>query len=386
MRKILILLENFYPAYKGGGPIQSITNLILSIENEHDVYVITSAYDLQSKVIMQNIAQNTWNTVLLPQSKKNIKVWYGEKNKFRYKIFRQLLKEIKPHILYMNGIYSYNLFLLPLFVAKNLYPKPKIVICPRGMLQKGALADKSFKKKAYLKFLKFSGLVDKTVWHATNVEEKDDVLRHFVANEVVIAINIPKKPVNEIKFIEKVAGTLQLIYLSLIAEKKNLLFLLQLIKATKNISLDIYGPVKDQKYWKECQQLINLMTDKVEYHGDVTPGEVQNAFTKYHALAILTKGENFGHALYESLSSGRPVITSNFTPWNNLEENKAGWNLNISDFSACIIQLNKVKELEQSEFGEFCIGGYKLAKEYFISSNNLDNYRKLFSISSGKTT
>jgi len=315
LKTILILIENFYPAYKGGGPIQSITNLILSLENEYNVYVITSAYDLQSKVIMPGIKPNTWNNVLLPQSKKTIMIWYGEKVKPGYRTFKKLILEKKPDFVYMNGIFSYNLFLVPLLAIKNLHTKPKLVICPRGMLQKGALADKSFKKKIYLKVLKFSGLVNKAVWHATNVEEKEDILKYFVVNNgVVIAMNIPKEPVGQVSFVEKISGNLKLIYLSLITEKKNLLFLLKLIKATENISLDIYGPVKDNAYWNECNKLINEMTHKVKYHGDVLPLEVQNTFSRYHASVLLTKGENFGHALYESMSVGRPIITSNFTP------------------------------------------------------------------------
>ena len=251
------------------------------------------------------------------------------------------------------------------------------------MLQKGALADKSFKKKIYLKLLKFSWLVKKAKWHATSQEEKEDILKHFVLNNgIVIAMNIPKKPVSQISFIEKVPGKLRLIYLSLITEKKNLHYLLQLIKATENVSLDIYGPVKDKAYWKECLELINQMAGKVTYHNDVIPNEVQDTFAKYHASVLLTKGENFGHALYESLSTGRPIVTSNFTPWNDLEENKAGWNLDISNFSTCITQLNNIIELDQTEFREFCVGAYSLANEYYIKSNNLDNYRELFFLKS----
>ena len=285
----------------------------------------------------------------------------------------------------MNGIFSYSLFLIPLIAIKNSYTKPKIIICPRGMLQKGAIADKVLKKKIYLKVLKFSGLVNKAMWHATNVEEKEDILKYFVVNNgVVIAMNIPKEPVRQVSFVEKVSGNLKLIYLSLITEKKNLLFLLKLIKAIENISLDIYGPVKDNAYWNECNKLINEMTHKVKYHGDVLPLEVQNTFSRYHASVLLTKGENFGHALYESMSVGRPIITSNFTPWNNLVLRKAGWNFDISNFSQCIAQLNKIKELDQLEFSKFFTGAHELAKNYFTKSNNLDNYKKLFSIAPAK--
>lgn len=379
MNNIFILVDNFFPAYKGGGPIQSITNLITCIEGEYDVYVITSAYDLRSTIIMQGIKPDTWNEVILPGSNKATNVWYADNLKPGYNFFKKLVKEIQPASIYLNGIFSYNLFLIPLIAIKNSLSNTKLIICPRGMLQRGALADKAFKKKIYLKFLKFSGLVNKAVWHATSEEEKEDVVKHFVINkEVVIAMNIPKKPVENIDVIEKIPGSLKLIYLSLITEKKNLLLLLRLIRATENISLDIYGPVKDKAYWNECLKLINEMHYKIKYYGDVVPTEVQRKFSSYHASALLTKGENFGHALYESLSAGRPVITSNFTPWDNLKEKNAGWNLDITNTSESIIQLNKIKEFNQAEYSNFCTGAYQMAKEYYSQSINLSNYKKIF--------
>jgi glycosyltransferase involved in cell wall biosynthesis len=380
LKQIVILIDNFYPAYKGGGPIQSVINLIVSLENEYNVHVITSAYDLQSPVIMKGVHPDTWNGVKLPGSSKSIRVWYARKLRPGYKSYKKLFTEINPDFVYLNGIFSYNLFMLPLAAIKNLRVKPGLVICPRGMLQKGALADKSLKKKIYLKVLKLSGLVNKAVWHATNEEEKEDILKYFVVNKgVVIAMNIPKKPVEDPMPVQKTAGDLKLIYLSLITEKKNLLFLLEVIKNIENVSLDIYGPVKDTDYWNECKKVINDISHKVIYHGDVLPLEVQDTFSRYHASILLTKGENFGHALYESLSVARPLITSNFTPWNNLEQRYAGWNLDISDIDACLKQLNIIKQLDQPEFAKYAAGSYELAMEYFIKSKDINNYRKLFS-------
>lgn len=221
MKTLFILIDNFYPAYKGGGPIQSITNLILQLENEYNIYVITSAYDLQTKVILPGIKPNIWNDVLLPQSKRTVRVWYVDKVKPGVRFYRKLILDKKPGFVYLNGIFSYRLFLIPLIALKNSDTQPKIIICPRGMLQKGALSGKALKKKIYLKILKFSGIVNKAVWHATNVEEKDDVLKYFpVNNGIVTAMNIPKKPVEQLSFCEKIPGNLKLIYLSLIAEKK----------------------------------------------------------------------------------------------------------------------------------------------------------------------
>ncbi len=379
MKTILIFIEDFYPAYKGGGPIQSITNLIISLENEYHVLVVTSAYELQSNVIMPGIITNAWENVLLPQSKKHIRVWYAEKFKPGYRTLKKIIVKEKPAFVYINGMFSFNFFLKPLIAIQSLVTKPKVIICPRGMIQKGALDNKSFKKKLYLKALKSFGLVDKAFWHATNTEEKEDIFKVFgINNRVCIALNIPKKPLIQITFLEKQNGTLNLIYLSLIAEKKNLLFLLQLIKSSVNIRLDIYGPVKDTYYWGECKKLLDVIPDKARYLGGIEPLKVQDTFSKYHASVLLTKGENFGHALYESLSAGRPIITSNFTPWDMLEQKQAGWNLDISDVSTCLKMLHKISALPYSEFTKFYKGAHDEACYYYKKSNNLADYKKLF--------
>jgi glycosyltransferase involved in cell wall biosynthesis len=380
LKKILILNENFYPAFKGGGPIQSITNLIISLENEYNFCVVTSAYDLHSKDILPGIKPNTWEKVLLPQSKKTLMVWYGEKGKPGYSTFKKLIQEQKTDIVYMNGIFSYNLFLIPLLAIKSLTAKPKIIICPRGMLQEGALESKSFKKKTYLRLLKVFDLVNKATWHANNKEEEEDILKHFVENKGVgIAKNIPKKPLAEIILPQKKAGQLRLVYLSLLSSKKNLYFLLKLLSELEgDVSLDIYGPVKDKVYWDECRTLIAQMPDKVKYKGNILPIDVQDTFEKYDASILLTKGENFGHALYESLSVGRPIITSYFTPWNHLQKLQAGWNLDIDDPVACISILKEIIEMPPKQYHEFCVGAYELSKRYFNSLDVQKSYAGLF--------
>ncbi len=222
MKSLFIFIENFYPAYKGGGPIQSVTNLILSLKSNYKIYVVTSAFDLQSDVVLDKINPNSWNEIELPGANFNIMVWYAQN--VTYHFYTTLFKN-KPDILYFNGIFSYNLFLKPLLALKFSTAHPKIIICPRGMLQKGALANNSFKKIIYLKTINTIRLVNKAIWHATNEEEKQDVIKYFPLNNgVFIAANIPKKPLGEIAILQKQPGRLRLVYLSLITEKKIFFF------------------------------------------------------------------------------------------------------------------------------------------------------------------
>lgn len=377
---ILILYEYFFPGYKAGGPVQSLVNLITALQNEYSFVVITTAFDLISHNPYDTVQQNRWNNVSLPNGAE-IKVWYAGKGKPTLFELNKLFKQINPKVIYLNGIYSYRLFLQPLLIH-FFSPSAKIVICPRGMLQKGALSVKRGKKKYYIRMLQKSGLLKKCSWHSTNHEESLDIRAYFPVNKsVLIAPNIPKTPLRAFSILDKKAGKLKLVYLSLITEKKNLLLLLQIFQSLPNsVQLYIYGPVKDVQYWENCKKYIDLMPLKVKFMGDILPENVQQTLAQYHAMIILTKGENFGHALYESLSVGRPVITSYFTPWNNLLALKAGANVNISDTKDCEKLINYFASMTQVKYNEFCGGAFNFANEYFNNLKTTKQYRELFEI------
>lgn len=376
--KLLIIYDHFYPGYRAGGPVQSLVNLAIALHSRFEVFVITRDRDLTESKTYPRIIINQWNKVKLQEENKYVFVFYSDSTLDK-KSYRKVINDINPLFIYFNNIYSYHFFLLPLFALK-VTENPAIVICPRGMLQQGALAVKPFKKKIYLAFLHFTGFLNKAFWHATNKEEENDIKKYFPVNKgTVVAPNIPKPPLNHISYPVKQQGYLHLIFLSLIAEKKNILLLLQIIKASKkNIVLHIYGPVTDKKYWLQCLQLIQQMPDKVQYKGEVQPAVVQEVISKYHALILLTKGENFGHALYESLSAGRPVITSFFTPWRDLKQKNAGVNADINSSRDCLEKLNKFAEMNQKEYNTYCEGAHLLALQYYQNLNAEVKYRELF--------
>ncbi|MGG2383212.1 hypothetical protein, partial [Salmonella enterica] len=76
----------------------------------------------------------------------------------------------------------------------------------------------------------------------------------------------------------------------------------------------------------------------------------------YDAMILLTRGENFGHAIFESFSVGVPVIISHFTPWHDLQKNKAGWNVEINDANAMVQLFNALAAKTQEEWKPYCDG------------------------------
>lgn len=379
---IVVVYQYFFPGFKAGGPIQSLVNMITALSDHYEFKVITTAFDLNDNTVYPGIQANAWNKVTLPGQERKINVWYHASRKIGVMKMSALLKQASPYIIFINGLFTPWSF-IPLILRKTGSLKNvRVILSPRGMLQRGALQSKALKKKIFLKLFKSAGLFNDLAWHATGEDEKTDIKNMMGGTaEVIMAGNIPKKPLEAISLPPKVKGALNLVYLSIITEKKNLLLLIRVLgKTCSKISLDVYGPVKGSDYWKRCQEACQELPVNitVRYKGDIQPNLVQATLQQYDAFISLTKGENFGHALYESLSVGRPLITSHYTPWNHLEVNRAGWNIRIEDEGNISSVLQEIADMDRTAFGAFCDGAWDLAKRYYSSSDFVTSYRGLF--------
>ncbi|MBC7721260.1 MAG: glycosyltransferase, partial [Pedobacter sp.] len=381
---LLILYDYFIPGFKAGGPIQSLGNLVILLQDKYDFRIVTQGYDLGNTNPYDGILLDEWNDLYFEKCTNPISVFYTKKGGLDFWAMHRLLKQIKPDVVYINGIYTFRFALQPLLLSYFAIGSLgyKIVVCPRGMLQLGALSIKPFKKKIYLLFLKLSGILKHISWHATNADEMEDI-RHFLGNgfKAQIAHNIPRKPVNQVLSSNKKEGELHLVYLSLISAKKNLDFLIKILLQCKgSISLDIYGPIKERNFWNTCKELINKAPKNISIHykGFIEPQNVQQTLAKYHALALLTKGENFGHALVESWGVARPIITSSNTPWHFLEDKKAGWILPIDNIELAALKMDAICDLNEHNFMKYNNGAYQVVKQYFAENNFEEEYQQLF--------
>ena len=57
---------------------------------------------------------------------------------------------------------------------------------------------------------------------------------------------------------EKEKNKLKILFISVISPKKNLIYVIETLNKVKgDFTLDIYGPVKDEQYWRECKNGIS---------------------------------------------------------------------------------------------------------------------------------
>lgn len=348
-QKILIFIDWFLPGYKAGGPVRSMANMVEYLKEDYQFYIVTRNTDYTESIPYTSVKSNCWEPFA-----ENVKVYYTDEAHQNKTTFKQLIAEVNPGIIYINGVYSWKFSILPLLVAKKV-TGIKVIVAARGMLAASAIDVKGGKKKLFLKLAKLAGLYKGTVFHATNKKERQDI-QSVLGSElsVCIADNLPKKALPEFNSIEKHQGELKLVSLARIAPEKNTLFALERLMELGNIEgqiiFDLYGQIYNEEYWQQCQTIIAQLPSniKVEHKGTVDAELVGATIQNYHALFLPTRGENFGHVILESLSAGRPVLISDQTPWRGLEDEMSGWDISL-EWKSGKVELEKEGRRQKAE-------------------------------------
>jgi hypothetical protein len=70
--------------------------------------------------------------------------------------------------------------------------------------------------------------------------------------------------------------------------------------------------------------------------GPVSPNDVEEVLKWAHIKILPSKSENYGHSMVEALSAGKPMISSHFIPWNDLNINNAGFNVDPNNLEELV--------------------------------------------------
>lgn len=381
-KNILIFASVYIPGVKGGGPIRSIKNIIDHLGDMYNFYVITSDRDIGDCESYKDIDKNSWQTI------GQAKVFYISPEWYSIKNIKKLISSIDWDYMYLNSFFGYEFSIIPLIIAKrNKKISQKILLAPRGELDKGALNIKRNKKAIYIRLSKLLKLYNDVIWHATCEAEKKYIESIFgKKSHVHIASNLPTKLEN-INYIDnktqKVENQLKVVFLSRISRKKNLKFAIETMRNLEgNVSFDIYGPIEDKHYWKECKSLINELPSniKVEYKGVISNEKVKNTLEKYDLFYLPTHGENFGHVIMEAFLSSCPVLISDLTPWNNLETYKVGWDVPLRDKSVYTSILQRLINCGEDIYKDLAKCAYAYGIKKATNYDDIINHSRLFEI------
>jgi len=327
-------LAHYLPGTKMGGPLTSIKNITTNLSDYFDFYILTFDRDLGETMPYPEIITNNWVKL------DNCQVCYIRKNKTSFfQIFKHI-KELKPDIIYANTLFDpiFSVFIV-LAQKLNLMGDKKLIVAPRGELYNEALNFKKWKKMLFLGGAKICRLYKRVDWHATNEQEKLQIIEKLKIEpkRIKVARIIPNTTLpqpSDTSNLNETENLLKIVFLARISKDKNLPFALEVLSKVKSqVQYDIFGPVEDKDIWDKCIAMISLLPQniKVEYKGMLSCEIVKETLSNYQLFFMPTFAENFGHSIAESLSVGTPVLISDNTPWKGLSEKGLGWDINLEE-------------------------------------------------------
>jgi glycosyltransferase involved in cell wall biosynthesis len=313
-RRVLVFTAAFLPGYKAGGPIKSLVYTLDRLPDSVRVTIVTADRDLGDTAPYKGLSGR-----FVRRDPHEI-YYMNARNPRHWMALLRWLRRNPIDLIYVNSLWSPLFAVLPVTARRlGLLKSRELLIAPQGQLSQGALQIKSAKKRLFLRgWAPLLRRID-PMWQASTKMEESDIQRLFPEARIVIQADsngdVPRAQI--IPSSERA----RFVFISRIAEMKNLFLVLHALGTVRaELDFDIYGPVEDIGYWRQCQSLIADLPGnvKVRYLGELRPDQVSDTFAQHDAFILPTRGENFGHVIAESLSAGCPVICSQHTHWTNV--------------------------------------------------------------------
>jgi len=359
--KILHIVPCYKPAYKYGGPINSVSKLCeLLTEKGTYLKVLTTTGNGTEELDVETEKEIIVDTVPVIYFKR-----YTKNNTF---ISPDLWKYLYRHVNEYDIVHIHTWWnILVLFSAMICYLKGvKVIISPRGMLCDYIFnGNNHFIKKCIHVFLGKS-LLRRSRFHATAIMEYGECEKLIPGWEGFTVPNI--LPLNGPPIQKKPNEVFTIIFLSRIDPKKGLEFVFEAMsKLRVDVKLQIFG-TGNPEYIADLKQLASdiKIESKIEWK------EWASSATKFQQLmdadlCILTSyNENFGNVIVESLYMGTPVLITDLVGLSSFVKiNDLGWvvPLDINIITNTILQatldtekrdrINKTsREITEANFAE----------------------------------
>jgi len=372
---LLIIADWFAPGIRAGGPIRSLVNVTELLEGHAELQVVTSCWDLGEHAPYPGLTVDAW-TFEVSKSP----VFYGTPSGRKAQV-RRLLLQSAPDALYLNSMFSFPGTLWPLWLARKLPESTRIVLAPRGMLKPSALGRKAWKKRPLLALLRWSGLMRRVVFHATSPEELQEIEWAFPGAKAVMIPNVPLRPLDVLPERPVPDGVLRLCCVGRVHPIKNVHLAIESLAGLSGpCELTIAGPEEDLGYAERCRKLAAGLPAGVtlRFAGALQEADIRELLIRSDAMILPTQGENFGHAIFESLGVGTPVIISDRTIWRGLQHQQAGWDLPLEEPGAFARAVGELAAMDGEARQRLRVGALELAQGFMRKNRFLEEYLRLF--------
>jgi len=373
VKHILIFIDWYEPAFKAGGPVRSVVNLISRLKDRYQFSVVASAFDYGDSQVNVELPLNQW-----VKRKHGENVMYCTRLNFRH--CRQLIRQSASEVVYLQGMFSFRFGILPLLAAR--VEKKKVIIAPRGMLHPSALAIKSLKKRVYLLAGKILGLYKGVTFQAVDGWEAGFIAAWFPTSRVVRATNMAALPEKNEPRSRNNQEVLTLISVARISPEKNPLFLARILAELPfQVKANFYGaPGNDTGYLRQFEAALKALPAHIDakWEGFLSPEELPAKFKEADWFVLPTLGENFGHAIFEAMAAGIPVIIGDNTPWKGLENLNAGYDLPANDSSLWIQTLSQAQAIQGAAYKAMSAAAMQVALTEAGKDSSYDQYCSMF--------
>lgn len=344
--KVLHIIPSYYPAFKYGGPIESVRSLNIALSKQ-GVYVDV----LTTNAGVKENAELVLNEWVLKDGVriKYCPMYFYEHYTFSPTLLMDAIRISTTYdLVHITGFWNFPV--LAGSLASMLSNSP-YVISPRGALYEDAINIKSKAiKKMYYFLLARHYLQQANAVHFTTDDEKSNVARFIrlpaktfiVPNGLDITkfSNLPQKNLFRNKHSIPVDKKL-ILYMGRIHKQKGLELLIdafaRLSRFYSNLHLAIVGP-GDFKYVNKLQtkSSANEITDKVSFIGLLSGEDKLSAFADADIFVLPSYFENFGMSVTEAMICGVPVVISDKVGISgDIQRNFAGVVVNLTEDSLC---------------------------------------------------
>lgn len=369
----LLITPGFYPAVKYGGPVTSLVNFVHALSRDIDVHVLTLNNDFKSGEQLVD-CPGQWMDF------GNARVMYLPGKDFSHRTVWELYSSVEADFIYLNGYYSASVS-MPTIIACRRHSIP-LLMAFRGELLPGAVSQKRLKK---LLFICMTRHLFKREWvfQATSEAEVQAICHRIgcARDRVALLENFPALYDGYKRGKSKTPGSLSLIYMARIHPGKNLFVALKaLSKVRGSIAFNIYGPVEDESYWRDCSELMRQMPQeiRIEYRGICHGSCIESAYEHSQAMILPTRTENYGQTIVESMLCGCPVVISDRTPWNEINDYRSGWAIPLTEEESFTAALQALVDMDQSEYDELLEHNRQFVESHFEEQMLKDRYMQVF--------
>lgn len=363
---ILILLGAYWPGHESTGPNISVRAMCDALSDSFDFRIVARDRALDDPT--QLGSHGMWHDA------GYARIRYLPIGPARVGAIglTEVLRDTPHHVLWSNGFFDRE-FTIPALMARRLnrFPRRPMILSPRGEFSDGALGLKALRKTVYRRTATLLGLTRNVVFHATSDQEESDVRAALPHAPILRLANFrplfalpPHQP--------RAPGMpLRAAFLGRISPVKGLALALDALAETAvPVDYTIYGPISERDHWEECQAKIAVLPAhiRVRYAGELTNDAVAATMSGQDVLFLPSHSENFGHAIFEALCAGTPVLVGNRTPWHDLEAQRAGYDLPLGDPTSFARALERLHALDEATASQWRAGARAVAERFVRSS------------------